>query len=391
MDSTLDIDKIWDEPIVQKRIDRTNEESDSEQRPSKRPRQALFLADSDDELDTSVTAKQKALPAQDIDIDALFADVEDDIDEEMTFKPLPPALNEEELRRQAEARYRKELPPLTPHQVLPSSSAQHDRTEKPGNTRSHTNKDDQAKDEKKERRRLAKLDENRLLSPDGFPQLIKMTKEFRIKGKGHEATDLHRLLQVYQYWTHQLYPKTQFRDTVERVEKLCHSRRMHVSLSVWRDEAHGHFNGNNAREDDEGREDGDNLNVDSTRMEHNNQDLPPPSSLQASSTDPPRAQANTESRQTRAAEIEGIDFDGDDEAFWRSLDNMAGDTSQNVSTDTSATNSTMDQDQDMWDIVNELEKGGEAPSVVVPMPQPTIPAPPDRPFDPGDDWDDMYL
>jgi hypothetical protein len=25
-----------------------------------------------------------------------------------------------------------------------------------------------------------------------------------------------------------MYPKTQFKDTVDRVEKLCHSKRMHV-------------------------------------------------------------------------------------------------------------------------------------------------------------------
>lgn len=194
MDSTLDIDKIWDEPLIQKRIDRTNEESDdSEERPSKRPRQALFLADSDDELDTNPSAKRKIPPIQDIDIDALF-DV-DDIDEEMTFKPLPPALNEEELRSRAEAHYRKELPPLTPHQVLPT---QPDTTENPGSNRPRTGKDNQAKDEKKERRRLAKLDENRLLSPDGFPQLMKMTKDFKIKGKGHEVlSHLLTLLNVH--------------------------------------------------------------------------------------------------------------------------------------------------------------------------------------------------
>lgn len=129
--------------------------------------------------------KWKAPPAQLAaqDIDALF-DVEDDIDEDMAFKPLPPALNEEALRSEAEARYRRELPPLTPHQVLPT---QPDTTEKPGNDRQRTSKDNQSRDEKKERRRLAKLDENRLLSPDGFPQLIKMTKDFRIKGKGHEV------------------------------------------------------------------------------------------------------------------------------------------------------------------------------------------------------------
>jgi replication fork protection complex subunit Csm3/Swi3 len=183
-ESALDIDKI------QKRIDRTNEESDdSEERPSKRPRQDLFLADSDD---TNPSVKWNAPSTQ--DIDALF-DVEDDIDEEMAFKPLPPVLNEEELRSQAEARYRKELPPLTPHQVLPT---QLDTTEKPGIDRLRTSKDNQDKDEKKERRKLTKLDENRLLSRDGFPQLMKMTKDFRIKGKGHEViSHLLALLNVH--------------------------------------------------------------------------------------------------------------------------------------------------------------------------------------------------
>lgn len=186
MDSTPDIEKI------QKRIERTNDEiDDSEERPSKRPRQDLFLSDSDD---TIPTVKRKDPPAQDIDIDALF-DVEDDIDEEIAFKPLPPALNEEELRSQAEARYRKELPPLTPHQVLPT---QLDTTEKPGIDRQRTSKDNQAKNEKKERRKLAKLDENRLLSRDGFPQLMKMTKDFRINGKGQEVlSHLFTLLNVH--------------------------------------------------------------------------------------------------------------------------------------------------------------------------------------------------
>ena len=188
MDSTPDIDKIWDEPLVQKRIDRTNEESDhSDERPSKRPRQTLFLADSDDELDANASTKRKTPPIQDANIDSLF-DVEDDIDDEMIFKPLPPVLNEEELRSQAEARYRKELPPLTPHQVLPT---QRDTTKNLGNNQPRTGKDDQAKDEKKERRRLVKLDENRLLSPNGFPQLMKMTKDFRIKGKGHEVSIIY--------------------------------------------------------------------------------------------------------------------------------------------------------------------------------------------------------
>jgi len=51
------------------------------------------------------------------------------------------------------------------------------------------------------------------------------------------------MLQIYQFWSHKLYPKTRFKETVDRVEKLCHSKRMQVALSVWRDEAKGLVNG----------------------------------------------------------------------------------------------------------------------------------------------------
>ncbi|KAF7294877.1 Chromosome segregation in meiosis protein [Mycena indigotica] len=98
---------------------------------------------------------------------------------------------------------------------------------------------DKDKEGKKPKKKIARLDEGRLLGDNGFPQLIRDTKDFRIRGKGHEESDLNRLLQVYQFWTHKLYPKTPFKETTERVEKLCHSKRMRNMLGVWRDEAHG--------------------------------------------------------------------------------------------------------------------------------------------------------
>jgi replication fork protection complex subunit Csm3/Swi3 len=162
-----------------------------------------------------------------------------------------------------------------------------------------------------------------------------------------------------------------------------------VSLSVWRDEAHGHLDRSNAPEDDEEIEDGDDVN-NSRVVEHSNPNLPSPSSFQVSSTEPSRANADTESnsRETEAENIQGIDFGGDDEASWRSPKSITGDASQKVSTNgISATNSSMDQDQEMWDIVNEFENEGQTPSAVAPMTQPTIPEPPDS----GDDWEDMYL
>ncbi|QRW27491.1 chromosome segregation in meiosis protein 3 [Rhizoctonia solani] len=88
----------------------------------------------------------------------------------------------------------------------------------------------------KARKTLPKLDENRLLDQgDGMPALVRRSKEFKVKGKGHELSDLNRLMQMYQLWAHKMFPKMQFQDTVERVEKLCRTKRMHVALSTWRD------------------------------------------------------------------------------------------------------------------------------------------------------------
>lgn len=184
---------IWDQPVVQlspRRAEKspllhTEDGEDVPQRPRKRARQTLFLADSDEEEDnlpgpSKTETVLQAPPPQDIDIEALFADV-DDPDNEIS-RPLPAILDEEELTRQAEARYRKNL---TPHEILPSSSpAREQEGKNVGKKGREKGKDD---DEKKSRRRQLKLDENLLLSPTGFPQLIKMTKDFRIKGKGHEV------------------------------------------------------------------------------------------------------------------------------------------------------------------------------------------------------------
>jgi hypothetical protein len=94
----------------------------------------------------------------------------------------------------------------------------------------------------------------RLLSDRGLPALIKDAKRFRIRGKGHEvrlsffvfpcwrpslitsrprskAKDLNNLLSTYQMWTHQLFPIMPFTETVARVETLCHSKLVKVSLS----------------------------------------------------------------------------------------------------------------------------------------------------------------
>ncbi|KAI0302178.1 replication fork protection component Swi3-domain-containing protein [Russula brevipes] len=218
-----DINDIWDLPVETSirhpPVDTPDDEGlTSPPHPSNRP---LFLP-SDDEDDAAAPPATKPSANKDPDVDALFEGL-DDVDD--TVHELAPSLDLDALRREADARNARV-------------------TDKGKGGGALDGIDDGGEDgEKKKRKPVPKLDEARLLGTNGLPQLLKDTKNFKPKGKGHEATDLDRVLRIYQFWTHKLYPKTRFKETVDRVEKLCHSKRMQVALSVWRDEAKGLVNG----------------------------------------------------------------------------------------------------------------------------------------------------
>lgn len=55
------------------------------------------------------------------------------------------------------------------------------------------------------------------------------------------------MLNLYQLWLDDLYPKAKFRDGLEMVEKLGHSKRLQVSRRAWIEESKTH----RRREDDE--------------------------------------------------------------------------------------------------------------------------------------------
>ncbi|KAF8328693.1 replication fork protection component Swi3-domain-containing protein [Cantharellus anzutake] len=121
--------------------------------------------------------------------------------------------------------------------VLLSDDEEGGKTQQP-----QTRPDDDEAPKAKKTRKIAKLDEDRLCGPNGFPALIEHHRKFKPSGKGNEnlmsceAKDLQRLLQIYQLWSHKMYPRTQFRDSIERIEKLCRSRSMHSALSKWKDD-----------------------------------------------------------------------------------------------------------------------------------------------------------
>ncbi|OAP60546.1 hypothetical protein AYL99_05548 [Fonsecaea erecta] len=94
----------------------------------------------------------------------------------------------------------------------------------------------------KKRKPISKLDEARLLSAPGIPKLRadarsgKFSKKLRLKGKGHEFSDVARLLNYYQLWLDNLYPRAKFADGLQLIEKVGHSRRMQIMRKEWIDE-----------------------------------------------------------------------------------------------------------------------------------------------------------
>jgi len=90
---------------------------------------------------------------------------------------------------------------------------------------------------RKQRKPVPKLDEARLLSDEGVPKLRRVAKrKLKFKGKGHEFSDIAGMLNLYQLWLDDLYPRAKFRDALGMVEKVGHSKRMQITRRNWMDE-----------------------------------------------------------------------------------------------------------------------------------------------------------
>ncbi|OQE80768.1 hypothetical protein PENNAL_c0044G10586 [Penicillium nalgiovense] len=95
----------------------------------------------------------------------------------------------------------------------------------------------------KKRQPVAKLDEGRadkqasLLSQPGIPKLRHNARQkLKFKGKGHEFKDAARLLNFYQLWLDDLFPRAKFADGLTMIEKLGHSKRIQAMRREWIDE-----------------------------------------------------------------------------------------------------------------------------------------------------------
>uniref|UniRef100_A0A3B5AXX6 TIMELESS-interacting protein n=1 Tax=Stegastes partitus TaxID=144197 RepID=A0A3B5AXX6_9TELE len=75
-----------------------------------------------------------------------------------------------------------------------------------------------------------KLDSQRLTSERGLPALRTLFENVHFKGKGHEVEDLRLLMQKMENWAHRLYPKLQFEDFIDKVEKLGSKKEVQTCL-----------------------------------------------------------------------------------------------------------------------------------------------------------------
>ncbi|KAL6856594.1 Swi3 domain-containing protein [Trichoderma novae-zelandiae] len=104
--------------------------------------------------------------------------------------------------------------------------------------------------QKRARVPAVKLDEERLLGPDGIPKLRKRAAGLKLKGKGHEFSDASRLLSFYQLWLDDLFPKARFLDALAMVEKAGHKKALMTARNEWINEGRPKA-GNSDDEDDD--------------------------------------------------------------------------------------------------------------------------------------------
>jgi replication fork protection complex subunit Csm3/Swi3 len=143
----------------------------------------LFLFDNDSDVEFASEARRKEAQEPAVDDHTGEADASGPVLDAIAPPRASSAFDVEAYQKESLARHRKELNKTRKSVVIfdaaPKSSA---NVPDVGGTQGQ-----EASGDKKPRQKQIKFDEGLLLSAKGFPQLIKNTKDFKLKGKGHEV------------------------------------------------------------------------------------------------------------------------------------------------------------------------------------------------------------
>lgn len=75
-----------------------------------------------------------------------------------------------------------------------------------------------------------KLNKDRLASARGIPELLRMSREVRWRGKGHELQDLDATLSALEHWGHRLFPRMDSSNFFGQLEKLGMKREVQTYM-----------------------------------------------------------------------------------------------------------------------------------------------------------------
>lgn len=81
---------------------------------------------------------------------------------------------------------------------------------------------------------IPKLNTERLKGPKGLHTIEKYFEGFKFHGKGYEKLDLDRIMKRMEHWGHRLFPKLDFDDFLEKVEKLGTKKDLQVFIKKYR-------------------------------------------------------------------------------------------------------------------------------------------------------------
>ncbi|XP_054005989.1 protein TIPIN homolog [Hylaeus anthracinus] len=81
---------------------------------------------------------------------------------------------------------------------------------------------------------IPKLNTERLKGPKGIQTIEKYFEGFKFHGKGNEKLDLDRIMKRMEHWGHRLFPKLEFDDFLEKVEKLGTKKDLQVFIKKYR-------------------------------------------------------------------------------------------------------------------------------------------------------------
>lgn len=81
---------------------------------------------------------------------------------------------------------------------------------------------------------IPKLNTERLKGSNGIHTIEKYFEGFKFYGKGHEKTDLDRIMKRLEHWSYRLFPKFHFDDFLTRAEQLGIKKDLQVFIKRYR-------------------------------------------------------------------------------------------------------------------------------------------------------------